>query len=156
MLSALQATPPGKAGRLFGTFNRPVTSTADALDVNVKYPPAPITPTSSISAAPSPFRNAAVTSAVTVKTAGGNLYAWMIYNPNASACFLDFFNTTSPTLGTTVPVWTVAAPATAAANVAPGALPFVNFSAGISVASVTASGGASTCGTGMTVSLSFY
>lgn len=136
-----------------GTFGRPVTSTGDAIDVNVKYAPALPQPSSSSQNALTPFRNAAVTAAQIVKSSPGNLYAWMVYNPNASACFLDFFNTTAPTLGTTVPVWTISLPATSAANVAPGQFAFANFSTAISVAAVTATGGASTCGTGAVVSL---
>lgn len=136
-----------------GTFGRPVTSTGDAVDVNVKYPPALPLPSIAPQNALTPFRNAAVTSTQIVKSSAGNLYAWMVYNPNASACFLDFFNTTAPTLGTTVPVWTISLPATAAANVSPGQFAFANFSTAMSVAAVTASGGATTCTTGVTVSL---
>jgi hypothetical protein len=100
-----------------------------------------------------PYRNGAVTTAVTVKSATGNLYAWFIYNPNASACSLDLFNTTSPTLGTTVPVLSLMVPPTSAANIAPGAAAWANFSTAIGAAAVTSPGGASTCATGMTVDL---
>jgi hypothetical protein len=152
------ATKPGASNANFirGTFGRPITSTGDALDVNSKYPAPLAVPSASASNALTPFRNGAVTTAVTVKSAPGNLWAWFVYNPNASACFLDFFNTTSPTLGTTVPVWTISLPATSAANVPPGQFAFVNFSSGWSVAAVTATGGASTCATGVVVSLSIF
>jgi hypothetical protein len=153
------ATKPGVSNASFirGTFGRPITSTGDALDVNIKSATTLLAvPSASASYALTPFRNGAVTTAVTVKGAPGNLWAWFVYNPNASACFLDFFNTTSPTLGTTVPVWTISLPATSAANVPPGQFAFVNFNAAWSVAAVTATGGASTCATGVVVSLSIF
>jgi hypothetical protein len=40
LLNAWGKVSPRNSARILGTFNRPVTSTGDAIDVNVKYPPA--------------------------------------------------------------------------------------------------------------------
>lgn len=98
------------------------------------------------------YRNAALTSTAVVQAAQTNLYGYYIYNPNASACSLDFFTTATPTLGTTVPRLSLVIPATTGANLS---FPPLVFPTAMSVAAVTAAGGASTCGTGMTVNLFF-
>lgn len=97
----------------------------------------------------------ALTTTTTVKSSAGNVYAWTVYNPNASLCVLDFYNTTTPTLGTTAPIFSVPMPATATANVAAGSVAYANFSTAIAVAAETAEAGGSTCGTGMIVNV-FY
>ena len=101
-----------------------------------------------------PFTKPALTTTTNVKTSAGNVYGYYIYNPNASACSLDFFNVASAsvTLGTTVPVLSLVIPATAGANLYTAQSPLLPFSA-LSVAAVTAAAGGSTCGTGMTVNL---
>ena len=106
--------------------------------------------------APSLYTKAAVTTATNVKTSQGNLFGYYIYNPNSSACSLDFFNAASAsvTLGTTAPILSLVIPATSGANLFTPTNPLVSFAA-LSVASVTAAGGGSTCSTGMTVNL-FY
>jgi hypothetical protein len=99
------------------------------------------------------YTSTAVTTAVSVQTSLTHLYGWYIYNPNASACSLDLFNTATVTLGTTVPYASLVIPATSGANLwIPGGLVITNA---LSVAAVTAAGGGTTCGTGMTVDL-FY
>lgn len=105
-----------------------------------------------------PFRNAAVTTAVTIKSVSGTVYGYYIYNPNASICSLDFFNATSAnvTLGTTVPVASLVIPASSGANLASSPVGmFGGFYKAMSVAAVTAAGGATPCGSGMTVNV-FY
>lgn len=157
LLNQLLTSAAGVKGfNLLGSFNRRVTSTADALDVNIKYPPVAAAPSASSSNAVASFRNANLTSTVVVKYIGGNLYSWSVYNPNSAVCFVDLFNTASPTLGTTVPVFTISVPGTAAANVAPGTFAFANFTSAISAAAVTVSGGATTCTTGLTVDFGIY
>lgn len=57
--------------------------------------------------------------ATAVKAAAGQVYGWYIYNPNASAVYVQFFNTAtgSTTVGTTTPVYSIGIPATSGANV---------------------------------------
>jgi hypothetical protein len=103
--------------------------------------------------AATPYHNGAVTAATGVKSSAGNLYGWYIYNPNSSACYLEFFNTSSVTLGTTTPVFAFGIPATSAANVPPGNIAETNFSTAIYIAATTTDGGSTTCTTGMSVNL---
>lgn len=110
-------------------------------------------PSSSSSFALTSFEADAVTTATTVKSSAGNFYGYLVTNTNTSTCYLQVFNTTSPTLGTTAPILSIGIPAS---STAAGAANFfmripVNFSTAIAVAATTASKGASTCGTGMTV-----
>lgn len=101
-----------------------------------------------------PFTNAAVTTTVSVKASSGTIFGYYIYNPNASACSADIFNTASGSviLGTTAPYLSLVIPATSGANlsITPQAFPTA-----ISVAAVTAAGGNTACGSGMTINL-FY
>jgi hypothetical protein len=105
-----------------------------------------------------PFLNAAVTTAVTVKSSPGILQGFMISNPNASPCFLQVFNATSGnvTLGTTVPLLSI--PLASSNNSILG--PQVNvvlgqFSTAISVAATTTATGNTTCATGVVANLWF-
>lgn len=102
------------------------------------------------------YSSPAVTSLVTVQSSATRLYGWYIYNPNASACSLDLFTAFPITLGTTVPVASLVIPPSSGANLwIPGGapLPTPSTSNFFSWAAVTAAGGGTTCGTGMTVNL---
>lgn len=104
-------------------------------------------PSTAATAAATSFEADAVTTASTVKASAGNLYGYLVTNPNASFCYFEVFNTTTPTLGTTAPIISIGIPANGAANLS---LTYpISFSTAIAVASTTASKGASTCGTGM-------
>lgn len=109
--------------------------------------------TAATAAVAAPFWTAALTTAQTVKSGAGNVYGWSGYNPNASLCVLDFYNTTTPTLGTTTPIFSLPLTATATANFQ--MMYPVNFGTAIAVAAETADKGASTCGTGLVVSVFF-
>lgn len=100
------------------------------------------------------FYKAALTSAVTVQGSSfARVYGYYISNTNASVCSLDIFTTFPVVLGTTVPVASFPIPATAAANIwIQGGAPVPNSGTGsLSFAAVTAPGGGTPCGTGMTV-----
>lgn len=97
------------------------------------------------------FTRPALTATVVVQTSLTHFYGYYVYNPNASTCSLDLFSTATPTLGTTLPYASFVIPATGGANLwIPGGVVTGNA---LSVAAVTTPGGASTCGTGMTVNL---
>ena len=141
-----QATQPVSNA---GTFATQATLQAGTATAGGFMP----TPTTASTQAVSAFEGDAVTTASTVKASAGNFYGYLVTNTNASVCYLQVFNTTTPTLGTTAPIISMGIPASGAANVQ---FPFpVNFSTAIAVASTTASKGASTCGTGMTIT-AFY
>lgn len=98
----------------------------------------------------------ALTTTTNVKASAGQLYGYMIYNPNASAVFVEYYNTaTTPgTIGaTTNLILEFAVPGTGAANVN-----FTNgvaFSSGIAVAVATTATGAVAPGTGLTITTLF-
>jgi hypothetical protein len=51
------------------------------------------------------------TTVQTIKSSAGMVYGWVIYNPNSSVAYVQVFNTTSPTLGSTVPLYSIPVPA---------------------------------------------
>jgi hypothetical protein len=61
---------------------------------------------------------ALTSTAQAIKASAGSLYGYYIYNPNATAAFVQFYNTASGsvTVGTTSPLFMLAIPATAGAN----------------------------------------
>jgi hypothetical protein len=99
---------------------------------------------------PLPWLGSAVTTAASVKAAPGSLYGYIIGNPNASACYLQVFNATSVTLGTTTPVLSIQLTASGGANVS---FPPIAFGTGIMVAATQTATGSTTCTTGLTVNL---
>ena len=113
-------------------------------------------PTVLVSNATQAFFSSAVTNPVTVKLAGGNLYGYHLFNPNATTCYLQVFNVLAPSvsLGTTQPVFSLPI-GTQPIAVGPSPLAFANFTAAISVAATTTPFGGVACATGMVVNL-FY
>jgi len=55
--------------------------------------------------------NGLSTTVQTVKSSAGLVYGWVIYNPNTSVAYVQVFNTTSVTLGTTTPLYSIPVPA---------------------------------------------
>jgi hypothetical protein len=84
-----------------------------------------------------------------IKAASGSLYGSDLYNPNASVVYLNFYNATSITYGTTVPIYSFAIPATSVGKMGPYVAP-IAFSADIyytvstSTSTLTAPGSAIT------------
>lgn len=160
--SVMQSNTKNWAGTALGSPSNYGTSPGP---VEVPGVNAFITNTPNVSGAPSTsssnayttFHNGAVTTAQTVKSSAGNLYGFSITNPNSTACYLEVFNTTSPTLGTTSPiaVFGTAAGGPSTSNFAPGLIALSNFVTAISVAATTTDGGSTTCTTGMSVTI-FY
>lgn len=77
-----------------------------------------------------------------IKASAGQVYGWYIYNPNATAQFVQFYNTAagSVTVGTTNPLFMLTIPATAGANVEfTNGITFSN--AGFSCAATSTAGG---------------
>jgi hypothetical protein len=60
---------------------------------------------------------------LTLVNASATVYGWYVFNNNNVPLYLQFFNTASPTLGTTDPYYSIAIPASSGANVfGPGIL----------------------------------
>jgi len=93
-----------------------------------------------------------VATAQVVKSTAGQLYGYYAYNPEAAVTFVHFYNTAaaSVTVGTTNPLFTIAIPATSAANLSiPQGITFSN--AGWSVAATTTAGGNTAPATGVSL-----
>lgn len=89
-----------------------------------------------------------VATAQAVKASAGNVWGYYVYNPEAAVTFVHFYNTASGsvTVGTTNPLFTIAVPAGAAANVG---FPYgIAFSTAITVAATTTAGGNTAPATG--------
>jgi hypothetical protein len=73
---------------------------------------------STMNASSSDGGTALTSTAQAIKASAGQLYGYYIYNPNATAQFVQFYNTAqaSVTVGTTNPLFMLTVPATSAAN----------------------------------------
>lgn len=97
---------------------------------------------------------AQTTTVQTVKGSAGVLAGWFIYNPNASAAYVQIFDTASAvTLGTTAPDIILPVPAGSAANVFSEV--GVGMSNGIKLACTTTATGSSAPATGLDMTV-FY
>jgi hypothetical protein len=116
------------------------------LYVNINNNNAAAAPTNS-------YFNPALTGATTVTSSNGHYYGYDLYNPNVSVCYLQIFSTTTPTLGTTVPVNSIPVPGTSrAALTSPmSSLGPTAGGAPISIAATTTPTGSTLCTTGMVV-----
>ncbi len=102
-----------------------------------------------------PYFNAALTAAATLTNSNGHYYGYDLYNPNVSVCYLQIFSTTTPTLGTTVPVNSIAVPATSRGALTSPMSSLGPTSSGtpISIAATTTPNGSTLCTTGMVVNV---
>lgn len=92
------------------------------------------------------------TAATNIKASGGNVYGWFGNNPNASTCFLQFYNSASAVLGTS-PLHPFGIPTGASWNIAPGGLALFNLSTAISTGQTTTATGSSACASAMTLTI---
>lgn len=85
---------------------------------------------------------ALTSTAQVIKASAGQVYGYYIYNPNATAQFVHFYNTAagSVTVGTTNPLFSLTIPATSAANLM-GANGVTFTNAGFSIAATATAGG---------------
>lgn len=120
------ATEPIPAAQVSGT--QPVSGTLTSAGTTTNTP---VTPTQSF------VNSAASTNATVVKASAGTVWNIVCTNANAAARYVKFYNVaTSPTVGTTVPVFTVAIPASSTVNITGGANG-IRFGTGISLAITT-------------------
>jgi hypothetical protein len=89
----------------------------------------------------------------TVKGSSGNLYGGYVFNPNTTSCYLVFYNSTAPTIGTTTEVYAMGVPAGAAFAIPNTGSSLASFSTGITIAGTTTDGGATVCSTGMSINI---
>lgn len=93
----------------------------------------------------------ALTTSAQIKTVLGNLYGYAIYNPNASAVWVMYYNqTTAPTIGSTTNlIFEVGIPAGTTINLS--STDGIVFSSGLYVAVATTATGSTAPGTGVTI-----
>ena len=94
------------------------------------------------------FQGAQLASATTIKSAAGQLGSIYCGNPNASVEYVQLFNTSSPTVGSTAPTQSYMIPASSFLNLTFGN-PGLNFSTAISIAATTTYNGSTAPGTGL-------
>jgi hypothetical protein len=80
--------------------------------------------------------------ASTVKATAGLVFGVSLVNNNAAVVFVEFFNTTSVTLGTTTPVLVLVIPASSTLTLGPTDTAMISNSTAVAVAAVTAFNGA--------------
>lgn len=99
-------------------------------------------------------QTALTNSVVAVKASAGQLYGWFIENPNASVVFVQVFDATAPTLGTTTPSYVIGVPASGVAAMPLGNVGIAHANA-IKVAATTTATGSTAPGTALTAAF-FY
>ena len=130
LIPGTYATEPIPGAQISGT--QPVSGTVTATVTGGTV--LPVTPTTLFT------NSAATTNATLVKNTAGTLWSIAVSNTNAAARFLKLFNlTTAPTVGTSVPVFTVAIPSGGTVLVNGGANG-IRFGTGISLAITGAAG----------------
>lgn len=130
MIPGTYATEPIPGAQISGT--QPVSGTVTATVTGGTV--LPVTPTTLFT------NSAATTNATLVKSTAGTLWSIAVSNTNAAARFLKLFNlTTAPTVGTSVPVFTVAIPSGGTVLVNGGSNG-IRFATGISLAITGAAG----------------
>lgn len=126
---------------------RSTAYTSGTATVNITMTQDQIEPAASIQLAPSATTvqvlNAAG-AATAIKATAGYVCGVSLVNNNAAVVFVEFFNTTSVTLGTTTPVLVLVIPASSTLTISPSDFALINNSTAIYVAAVTAYNGAST------------
>lgn len=106
------------------------------------------------------FRNTALSSTPQqIKASGGSIYGWNIINSNTVPVYVKFFNSDSPTVGTTAVARTVMIPASDGITnglyeIETQLAPVVDFSTAISVACVTGLADNSTTAPSMAIHIS--
>jgi hypothetical protein len=96
----------------------------------------------------------AATAATNVDASAGNVWGMYGYNPNATTCFLQFYNSASASLGTSAlhPFGVLAG---GTFTITPGAMALYNFSTAISTGQTTTATGSTPCSSAMNVTI-FY
>lgn len=130
LIPGTYATEPIPGAQVSGT--QPVSGTVTATVTGGTV--LPVTPTTLFT------NSAATTNATLVKNTAGTLWSIAVSNTNAAARFLKLYNlTTAPTVGTSVPVFTVAVPSGGTVLVNGGSNG-IRFATGISLAITGAAG----------------
>jgi len=116
-----------------------------------------LTPSASSTLAMSSFHVVGSTSTFSsVKASAGNVFGGQIYNPNSTPCYLVFYNSAAPTIGTTAEVYAMGIQAGTTQSLPAGPFALANFSTAITIAGTTTDGGSTVCTTGMSINLWYF
>jgi hypothetical protein len=152
----LRINPTGTTNQpvnLFDGSGNAISSTAGAINVSASFS---ANPNTSSSSACSAINIATSTSTYnTVKASAGNLYGLNIFNSTNSVVYLNFYNSTAPTIGTTSIVLAIAIQAGTSITIPPGIFALANFSSGITTSVTTTNGGSGVCASGLVLNV-FY
>lgn len=91
------------------------------------------------------------TAATQVKGSAGNVWGFYGYNPNVTTCFLQFYNSTSASLGTS-PLHPFGVPA-GSSFVFTSPIALANYTTGISTGETTTATGSSQCSSAMVITI---
>jgi hypothetical protein len=129
-----------------GTVTVTATALSSGSDHSVTAIPAPTST--------APFSvNATSTSTYTnVKSTAGSVLGYAVENPNASVCWLQLYNSSAPTVGTSV---YFSIPILSSGGIAQTLSSPITFSTAISIATTTTATGSTECSTGMGVTVFF-
>lgn len=119
-----------------GTATINLTMTQDQIEPAAS---SQISPTAS-----TPIVLTAAGAAQTVKSTSGYIAGFSLLNNNAAAVFVEFFSTTSVTLGSTTPAAVFIIPASSTLTIPPATFALMNGQNGLAVAAVTAYNGSTT------------
>lgn len=156
-VSSLNLTQVGGApfalGQQLAVSSLPIVLTAAQIATLTPFSGTVPTP-SATSTGLTPYNNTALSSTKqTVKASTGNLYGYHIFNPGTATVYIQVFNklAANVTVGTTVPDWVYAIPATATSPAGLDgmfAIP-ITFSIGMVIAATTTSTGSTAPGTAL-------
>lgn len=90
-----------------------------------------------------------------VDASAGNLYGLYAFNPNATPCYIQVYNSAAPTIGTTGAILVFEVQAGLTVSIPPAAIAMANFSTAITFATTTTDSGATLCTTGLSTNV-FY
>lgn len=140
------------AGSEYGLIVRPIPSGTQAVSGSVTVSGSTNAQPQASSSYASSTYDLAATAATNIKSSGGNVWGWYGFNPNASTCYLQFYNATSATLGTAA-LHPFGVAAGASFNLAPGSVALFNLSTGISTGETTTATGGTACGEAMVITI---
>lgn len=143
------------SGTEIGTSSTPIQVSLANTATNATPVSVGVAPSTSSSFAFTRYHGTSSTSTYTnIKASAGNLYGLRVFNPNTVACYVQFYNSATPTLGAAV-VDSFGVQAGLDVTLTPNDIALENFATAISYATSTTDAGASLCATALSVTV-FY
>ncbi len=133
-----------------------ITTQANGASLNANVYPTALSTTTGATAY---FTNSLSTTVLTVKGSAGNMYNMTAINQNTVDAYIQFYDTGSPSVGTTAPTYSFLVPAGVASTIAGGfseqwVVP-LTFSTNIKIAATTTATGSSAPSTNIVVNIGY-